>query len=299
MLVLICSRSPAGLILFHDCLNHFCDNRPIVLYEREQDLKALQKLASLSWLEPERLDRLYAAMTLRKIKKHDVIFFEKEVANRVFLLLSGVAKLTFVGRDQERVLVALVAAGEIFGVSSLLTEMQRPFRCDAFTDCRVGTISPEQFVDIVLGIPFANFSRTMEFTVGRWWGMLLRYTSFLGLGLRERLAAALLELASKFGVRDARGTILSLPLTHEDLAELVGASRQRITEHLNEFERQQVIQREGRRLIVLPDRLADFVRVDTDAPPSGLSERSREDRPADKTRTTARSSHRPLPSVTR
>ena len=222
----------------------------------------LHKLASLSWLEPEKLKRLAGALTIRKVKKREVIFYEKEIANRMYLLLSGVAKLTFLGKDQERILVALVAAGEVFGVSSLLKEIQRPFRCDAFTDCSVGMIDPELFIEIVLGVPFADFSRTMECTAGRWWRMVLRYTSFLGLGLRERLAAALLDLASKFGIRDARGTILSLPLTHEDLAELVGASRQRITEHLNEFERRQMILREGRRLIVLPQKLSEYVRLD-------------------------------------
>src|SRR5207249_2813853 len=127
--------------------------------------------------------------------------------------------------------------------------------CEAFTDCTVGIIRPDVFIDTVLGIPFDDFSRTMNATVGRWWRMLLRYASSVGLGLRERLAAALLELALKFGVKDARGTILSLTLTHGDLAELIGASRQRITEHLSEFERQRLLIRDGRRLIAHPEKL--------------------------------------------
>jgi CRP-like cAMP-binding protein len=62
-------------------------------------------------------------------------------------------------------------------------------------------------------------------------------------------------LAAKFGVRDSRGTLLTLKLTHADLAELVGASRQRITEQLTEFERDQIIIRDGRRLILVPEKL--------------------------------------------
>jgi CRP/FNR family cyclic AMP-dependent transcriptional regulator len=85
--------------------------------------------------------------------------------------------------------------------------------------------------------------------------MLIRYANFVGLGLRERLADALLELAAKFGVRDSRGTLLTLKLTHADLAELVGASRQRITEQLTEFERSKAIIRDGRRLILIPEKL--------------------------------------------
>jgi len=52
---------------------------------------------------------------------------------------------------------------------------------------------------------------------------------------------------------------LILQLTHEDLADLVGASRQKVTEHMKELERQQLILRDGRKLIVLPQRLQEIV----------------------------------------
>ena len=68
-------------------------------------------------------------------------------------------------------------------------------------------------------------------------------------------AGALLELTEKFGVRDWRGTLLRLKLTDEDLAELVGASRQGTTEQLNDFERQGVITCQRRRLIIVPEKL--------------------------------------------
>ena len=71
----------------------------------------------------------------------------------------------------------------------------------------------------------------------------------------HREEEALLELAEKFGVRDSRGTLLTIKLTHADLAELVGASRQRTTEQLNDFERESVIARDGRRLIIVPEKL--------------------------------------------
>jgi CRP-like cAMP-binding protein len=73
---------------------------------------------------------------------------------------------------------------------------------------------------------------------------------------------ALLELAQKFGVQDDRGTILILQLTHEDLADLVGASRQKVTEHMKELERQQLILRDGRKLIVLPHRLQEMINLE-------------------------------------
>jgi CRP-like cAMP-binding protein len=91
--------------------------------------------------------------------------------------------------------------------------------------------------------------------------MLVRYANFVGLGLRDRLAGALLDLSAKFGVRDARGILLTVKLTHADLSDLVGASRQRTTEQLNDFEREGVIVRDGRRLIIVPEKLYALVQA--------------------------------------
>jgi CRP/FNR family transcriptional regulator, cyclic AMP receptor protein len=231
------------------------------------DPKTLRRLRTLAWLSEEQIQRLALATTTRRVPRHETIFFEGEDAKHVYLLLSGVAKLTFLNAA-ERILVSLVGPGEIFGVSSLLPTAKRPFRCDAFSDCLVGVTSPKAFVDAALGVGLDNLSRMLDVTVGRWWAMLLRYTNFLRLALRERLAGALLELGAKFGAEDARGRILTLKLTHSDLAELVGASRQRITEQLNEFERTGVVIRDGRRLIIVPRRLLALVQNSKSGPAS-------------------------------
>src|SRR5579863_774648 len=216
--------------------------------------KSLTKLRSLSWLSDEQFARLAASASTLKVRRDQAIFMEGEASSRVYVLLSGVAKLCYVNRAQ-RVLVGFVGPGEVFGLSSLLPQTTRPFRCEAYSDCVVAMVKPEIFVDTVLGVPLERLSIILDATVGRWWGMLVRYANFVGLGLRERLAGALLELAEKFGVRDSRGTLLTIKLTHADLAELVGASRQRTTEQLNDFEREGVIAREGRRLIIVPEKL--------------------------------------------
>ena len=224
------------------------------------DGRTLGRLKTLAWLSRDQLEGLAQSLTPLRVKRRQTIFYEGEASNRVFVLLSGVAKLSYVSRE-EPVLVGLVGPGEIFGVSSLLSATTRPFRCDAFSDCTLGASRPETFVGLMLGVPMERFSRTLDVTVGRWWMMLQRYTNFVGLSVRERLAGALLELGTKFGVEDSRGLLLTLKVTHADLAELVGASRQRTTEQLNEFENDKVILRDGRRLIIVPNRLRELVQA--------------------------------------
>jgi CRP/FNR family transcriptional regulator len=225
--------------------------------ESAVDPKSLTRLKSLGWMREEQARRLAAASAPLKVRRDGAIFMEGEASSRFYILLSGVAKLCYVNREQ-RVLVGFVGPGEVFGLSSLLGQSTRPFRCEAYSDCTVAVVKPEIFVDTVLGVPLERLSVVLDATVGRWWGMVVRYANFVGLGLRERLAGALLELAEKFGVRDSRGTMLTIKLTHADLAELVGASRQRTTEQLNDFERAGLIARDGRRLIIVPEKLSQL-----------------------------------------
>ncbi|MFZ0245026.1 MAG: Crp/Fnr family transcriptional regulator, partial [Candidatus Binatus sp.] len=156
------------------------------------DPKSLTRLKSLGWMREEQARRLAANSTGLKVRREDAIFMEGEASSRVYILLSGVAKLCYVNRDQ-RVLVGFVGPGEIFGLSSLLGQSTRPFRCEAYSDCTVAVVKPDIFVDTVLGVPLERLSLVLDVTVGRWWGMVVRYANFVGLGLRERLAGALLE----------------------------------------------------------------------------------------------------------
>lgn len=223
------------------------------------NVTTLRRLKAFPWASDHQLEKLLSQMTLQRAERRTVLFAEGVSPDALYLLISGVVKLSLRNPEGEDVLVSLICPGELFGITALMPDMQRAFRSEAFSDCWVGSLRPETFVTTLLGVPFADFSAMMGSTVSRWFALLYRYAHFQGLNLRQRLAVALLELAQKFGVPDARGTILILQVTHEDLADLVGASRQKVTEHMKELERQQAILREGRKLIVLPERLQEVV----------------------------------------
>jgi CRP/FNR family transcriptional regulator len=223
------------------------------------NVTTLRRLKAFPWASDQQLEKLLSQMALQHIARRTILFTEGAAPDALYLLVSGVVKLSLQSPEGENVLISLICPGELFGITALMPGMQRAFLSEAFSDCWVAGIRPETFVTTLLGVPFADFSAMMGSTVGRWFSLLYRYAHFQGLSLHQRLAMALLELSQKFGVKDDRGTILILPVTHEDLADLVGASRQKVTEHMKELERQQVILRDGRKLIVLPERLHEVV----------------------------------------
>jgi CRP/FNR family cyclic AMP-dependent transcriptional regulator len=174
-------------------------------------------------------------------------------------LLSGVARITCRNRKGDRTMVIMVAPGMIPGVPPAVTGIRYDFRCEAVTACQVGTVTLGQFIEIALGIASADFKRMAASYSGRWDLVQLRCSNFMSCTLEERVALILLELSENFGTREGQWMRLSVPASHQDLAELVGASRPRVTEYLASFERKHLIARDGRQLIVRRNRLGDFL----------------------------------------
>jgi CRP/FNR family transcriptional regulator, cyclic AMP receptor protein len=226
---------------------------------RTPGIRKLPGFKNLSWLSSRQLNRLADALVHSRIEKRDIIFDEMHSPESAYLLLSGVARITCRNRKGDRTLVIMVAPGMIPGVPPTVTGIKYDFRCEAVTVCQIGTINLSTFIEIALGIASADFKRMAASYSGRWDLVQLRCANFMSCTLEERVALILLELSENFGAPDRQGVRLTVAASHKDLAELVGASRPRITEYLASFERRKLIVRAGRQLIVRRERLEKFL----------------------------------------
>src|SRR6202453_2689011 len=226
---------------------------------RASSTRRLRGLKNISWLSGRQLDRLSNGLTVGMAEKRAIIIDEKHSHDTAFILLAGVARITCRNRKGQRTLVIMVAPGMIPGFPPPVAGISYNFCCVAVTMCRIGTIELEALVEISLGIASVDFKRMAESYLGRWDLVQLRCANFMSCTLEERLALILLELSENFGIPAPKGIRLTLPARHKDLAELVGASRPRITEHLIEFERKHLISRNSRQLVVNRDRLETFL----------------------------------------
>jgi CRP/FNR family transcriptional regulator, cyclic AMP receptor protein len=213
----------------------------------------------MSWLSAQRVERLARALVVSTVEKREIVFDEKSVPESVYILLSGIARITCRNRKGQRRLVIMVAPGMIPAFPLPVNVISYDFRCEAFTSCQIGAIDLEAFIRISLGIESIDFKRMSLNYLGRWNLVQLRCSNFMSCTLQERLALALLELSEDFGIRDSDGLRLNVSTRHSDLAELVGASRPRITEHLSQFEQDRLIARKDRQMIVQRDLIETFL----------------------------------------
>jgi CRP/FNR family transcriptional regulator, cyclic AMP receptor protein len=215
----------------------------------DTDLDKLNRIKTLSWLSASELRRLAEALIAADFKRRQLILREAALASEAHILLRGIARITCQNGGGERITIALLAPGPIPRFPSLLPSRLR-FRCEAYNDCRLGSLSWNDFDEITSHSSESPFKKFHENDLQQWYRVLLRSSSFLNLGLHERIAITLLDLSSKFGIKESRGSLLSACFSHQDIADLVGASRPRVTEHLAQLEHERLIIRQGRQLIV-------------------------------------------------
>jgi CRP/FNR family cyclic AMP-dependent transcriptional regulator len=221
----------------------------------EGDLEKLSRFDAFSWLSTYELGLLAGTLATTDFERPQVILREAEPASRANILLKGIVRVSCQNTQGKRVTVALLAPGPI-------PEFPSPplspftFRCEAYDDCRVGTLRWSDFDGITAHGAELAFRKFHENAMRQWYRLLLRNPSFLNVNLYQRVAITLLELASDFGIKEARGMLLRASFSHQDIADLVGATRPRVTEQLAQLEQEKLIIRQGRRLIIRVQDLA-------------------------------------------
>ena len=222
-------------------------------------VKDLQNLKPLAPFPMSQLEKLAANLAIKNFAKNEIIFDQDEEAKFIYLSLSGIVRVSYINGHQRQTIVSLLPAGEFFGIDSLDPQAHHAFRSEAFDDCRIGSIKPQNFVDIFLGTPYDSFLRWYIATIHPGRNAYVHCIKGIGLDLRRRLALELLNLADRFGTTDPRGVSIVLSISHEFLAGIVGASRQQVTEYLNNFDRDKIIFRQGRRIIVNIEKLGKIL----------------------------------------
>jgi CRP/FNR family cyclic AMP-dependent transcriptional regulator len=224
------------------------------------DAKTLHQLKNLAGFSAAQLKKLADNLSVETAKKDEIVFDQGDDAKLVYLLLAGVVKLSFISDHERETIVSLLPAGRFFGLDSLIPEAHYALRCEAFEDCTVGSIQPKTLIELFSVTSYQAFLSGYVAVFHPSRAAYIHCIGGIGVDVRRRLAMELLNLADRFGAADRRGISIALNLSHELLANLVGASRQQVTEYLNEFDHDRIIFRAGRRIIVDPEKLQQILK---------------------------------------
>ncbi len=196
------------------------------------DSRARAVIASEWGFERETVEALLEAATVRQFPRGAAIYPQGTHRSSIFVLLAGEVSVSVLLRNGQRVLCAFYRPGTLFGFPLVEGERPRWSAADAFTPATVAMITRREFERILAGLPPAVVIRFFNKVLERQARFAMRLVHCAALDLRGRLALTLLDLSKAFGVVEAEGTRVRLPLTHDHLAEMVGASRERISKSM-------------------------------------------------------------------
>jgi CRP/FNR family transcriptional regulator, cyclic AMP receptor protein len=198
---------------------------------------------------------LQAGVTIVELARAERLFDEGASGNQLYVVLEGKIKLTRAAADGRENLLSVVGPGEMFGELSLFDPRPRTASAIAVTDSRLGALAHDDLRSWLTGRPDValHLLQALAQRLRRTNDVMadLVFTDVPG-----RVAKALLDLADRFGAVRDDGLQVNHDLTQEELAQLVGASRETVNKALADFAARGWLQLSAKSVLLIePERL--------------------------------------------
>jgi CRP-like cAMP-binding protein len=207
-------------------------------------------------------DERYERQPKRSFKKGEFVYFSDDEADHVFFIHRGAIKIAGYTPEGEELIKAILHPGEVFGELAVYGEERRSDYAQAIEDTEICSLSRDEVVGLM-----SDVKGFMAF-LNRMMGRRVIYTqkrleSLLFKDARTRVAEYILEQSDKNGKVLADGAItLRNYLTHQEIANYTGTSRQTVTTVLNQFREARLIDFDRKRIIIRnPDGLLAEVKT--------------------------------------
>ncbi|MCP4447249.1 MAG: Crp/Fnr family transcriptional regulator [Myxococcales bacterium] len=219
------------------------------MQENKRTLWYLKKVPLLAGIGSDLMARLSECVELREVRRREVVYLPGDPGESLFLVNGGRVRISKVTRDGKALTLNYCGPSEIFGETCLVDGGPRQEMAEAIENSMISEIGREVFEDFLsksadLGL------RTTKLLAARRLHLENKVETLVFRDVTSKLAELLLELAEKYGVEDSRGTLIALKITHQELANLIGSTRETVSLTLSQFKRKDLLTTDGRKVIV-------------------------------------------------
>ncbi len=193
---------------------------------------------------PHKFKEYKSCHTFDDYSKNDYIYFEKDAANKIFLIEKGKVKIGYYAEDGKEIVKTILSKGELFGEKAILGEVIRnEFAQSIDTTTSICPIGVDTMHDLM------QDNKTFSLKIYKFLGFRFkklerRLQILLFKDAKTRLLEFLYELFTEYGY-DCEKTgnhIIKHPYTQKDIASLIGTSRPTLNTILNELKEEEVLE---------------------------------------------------------
>jgi CRP-like cAMP-binding protein len=213
----------------------------------KEALDSLRKIPLFAVVDDEALEALADLLIERRIPKHQTIVEEGLAGDYMYVIRDGQVKVTKLSGDGREKILGLLGPGDFFGEMSLLDNSERSASVKSLTETRILALSRNDFLKELRNNPDLAMAVIQELT-RRVRQMDEQASSLSFQRVKERTRGLLLRLAKEERVREGR---LATPaLTHQQIADMIGTSRETVTRAVKRLKEQGWLEQEGKQYLV-------------------------------------------------
>ncbi len=198
---------------------------------------------------PEDIAWLERQSRMRKLKRGEPIYLPSQSPDGVILVASGRVKICHSTPEGKQAIIDFVDAGEVFGELALLDSQQRDEYAEAAEKSALIMIPKRELQALVRKYPRIVISVTKLIGLRRQ-KIERRLRNLLFRSNRERVVHLLIELAEKYGEACEDGVVLKIRLSHQEMASVIGSTRETVTVILGQLQNENLVTIARRRIVI-------------------------------------------------
>ena len=184
-----------------------------------------------------------------------VIYSEKDPAQGIYIVLEGEVRLSLNSSEGRRLSLAIVRNGDILGMAPTLAGSSYDVTAETLYPAKVAYIGRREFLNFLTRHPEAYQAVIEELSRGVTRACDQLRTVGLSATAPEKLARLLLDWSDRGQVTECGGRRFRFSMTHEEIGEFIGASRETVTRTLSTFKHRRLVDFKGS-MITIPNRTA-------------------------------------------
>jgi len=178
-----------------------------------------------------------------------LLFLEKQDPRGIFILCEGQVKLSISSAEGKTLILQIAKAGEVLGLMAALAETSYEVTAETLRPCQVAFVRRDDFLRFLAQHQETNAGVVRQ--LGSQYQFACEQLRTVGLAssAHEKLAKLLLDWSAEGADAKAGGRV-TMPLTHEEIAEFIGSSRETVTRAFSEFKSQHLVTLKGSTLTI-------------------------------------------------
>jgi len=186
---------------------------------------------------------------LMQADRGETVYHPGTLSTTVYLVEKGRVKLAYLDESGKKLTLSIVDEGEIFGEMCLVGEKQRRHLATAIEDSILRCIPKRIFSEAINADP-ENVAVLVRHFAHRMHEYEETLEDLAFRDIQARLSRQLLKLSNDYGVETKEGILIGFPVTHKDLADMIGSARENTTLALNRFEKEGILNKSRYKIVI-------------------------------------------------